>query len=274
MKFQILADSSCDLTENDFNHKGIGFKIIPLTIRVGEQDFVDDNQLNPKEMLSAMHAFRGKSLSSCPSPDAYLNEFANAEYTFVVTISQKLSGSFNSAFVAQGSHDHPENIFVIDSKATSGTMALIVEEIARLIEQGLSYKEICQKIIEYRDARTLFFVLQKFDNLVAAGRMSRVAGFIANSLLVRPICRAVDGDIKIAMKLIGPRNAFQKLIKLTNEECKDKTAPIVITHCQDPQDGEYVKQELTKLGFSNIKLAPMRGLCSYYALEKGMILCF
>ena len=153
-------------------------------------------------------------------------------------------------------------------------MYLIVEKLVELIERGLEFNEIVKLIEKYRDERTLFFILQKFDNLIANGRMSRVAGFVANTLLIRPICRAVDGDIKIAFKLMGPKNAFQKLIKMTSEECKDKNSKIVITHCEDEQDAKYIKSQLELLNYKNVVVLPMRGLTSYYALEKGIILCF
>lgn len=274
MKYQILCDSSGDMPESMFKNKNIGYSVVPLTILVGDQEFVDNESLNPSEMLAAMHAYKGKTSSACPSPDSFEKLFKNADYTFVVTITQKLSGCYNSAMVAKQSYEKSDNVCVIDSKATSGTMLLIVEKLVELIEQGLSYTEICQQIEKYRDERTLFFVLQKFDNLIANGRMSRVAGFVANTLFIRPICRAVDGDIKIALKLMGPKNAFQKLVKMTAEECKDKDTKIVITHCEDNQDAGFVKEELEKLGYTNIHVLPTRGLTSFYALEKGLILCF
>lgn len=274
MKYQILVDSSADFLESKFLNSNIRFKSIPLTICVGEREFVDNEELDTHEMLSCVHAYKGKTSSACPSPQSFLDEFDKAEFTFVVTITQKLSGSYNSAVVAKNSYSKPENVCVIDSKATSGTMILVVEELVRQIEGGKSFEEICKNIMTFRDSKTLFFVLQKFDNLVANGRMSHVAGFIANALFIRPICRAVDGEIKIALKLMGPKNAFQKLVKMTNEECKDKTAKIVISHCEDEQNALFVKNELEKCGFLNIQIVPTRGLTSYYALEKGMILCF
>lgn len=274
MKYQILCDSSGDFPEASFKNKNVIYKVIPLSILVGEQEFVDDDKLDANNMLKAMHAFKGKTSSACPSPELFLKELNNADYTFIITITQKLSGCYNSAMVAKNSYSKPENVCVIDSKATSGVMYLIVEELVRLIEEGKSYNQIVEEINKFRDQRTLFFILQKFDNLVANGRMSHVAGFIASTLLIRPLCRAVDGDIKIAFKLMGPRNAFQKLIKMVSEECKNKSQKIIITHCEDYDDAKYIEQELNKLGFDNIHILPMRGLTSYYALEKGIILCY
>ena len=274
MKYQILVDSSADILPSEFLNKNIGFKSVPLTIHVGEKEFVDDESLDTHEMLASVHAFKGKTSSSCPSSQSFLDEFSKAEFTFVVTITQKISGSYNSAVLAKNSFEKPENICVIDSKATSGTMILIVEELVRQIESGKSFEEISQDIMTFRDRKTLFFVLQKFDNLVANGRMSHVAGFIANALFIRPICRAEDGEIRIVQKLLGPKNAFQKLVRMTVDECKNKDQKIVISHCEDEKTAYYVKKELESKGFSNVCIIPTRGLTSYYALENGMILCF
>ena len=112
MKFQILVDSASDLKDKYINDPEIGFKVVPLTILAGEKEFVDDENLNVDEMLASMHACK-KTTTACPAPQTYLDELPNAEYTFIVTITSKLSGSYNAACVARDSYDKPENVFVI-----------------------------------------------------------------------------------------------------------------------------------------------------------------
>lgn len=274
MKFQILVDSASDLKNGYIDDNEVGFKVIPLTILTGEHEFVDDEKLSVDEMLSSMHANK-KTTTACPSPQAFLDELDNAEYTFIVTITAKLSGCYNSACVARDSHSKPENVFVIDSKATSGVEILIVEKLISLIKEGLSYQEICKKIIEYRDEKELLFMLQKFDNLVANGRMSKIAGMLASALVVRPICIAEEGQIKIAKKVIGVKNAFAKMIQMIGERIKNFAEKVlIITHCKAEKEALSIKEEIEKqYNFKEVRVQPMGGLCSYYALEKGIIIC-
>lgn len=273
-KFQILVDSASDLKSDYLDGSDIGFKVIPLTILAGDKEFVDDDNINVDEMLSAMHATK-KSSSACPAPQSFLDEFDNAEYTFVVTITSKLSGCYNSAMVAKESYEKSQNVHVIDSKAVSGTEILIVNKLVKLISEGLSYEEIVEKIEKYRDSKSLWFILQKFDNLVNNGRMSKIAGILANTLVIRPICIASEGEIKILKKVIGIKNAFTKLVQLIKEKAKDfSKETLIITHCKAEKEANELKSDIEKkCNFKEIQILPMRGLCSYYALEKGVILC-
>lgn len=274
MKYQILVDSASDLLSDYYTDPEIGFKVVPLTIHVNDKEYVDNDSLNIQEMLANMHASK-KSSSACPAPQSFLSEFDNAEYTFIVTITSKLSGCYNSAVVAKNSYSKTENICVIDSKAVSGTEMLIVDKLIELIKQDLPYEQIVKEITEYRDKRSLYFILQKFDNLVNNGRMSKIAGLIASKLVIRPICIAYEGEIKIAKKIIGIKNTFTKLVQMIGEKAKDfSKETLIITHCFAEEEANYIKSDIEKkCNFKEIRILPMRGLCSYYALEKGLIIC-
>lgn len=274
MKYQILVDSASDLLSDYYTDPEIGFKVVPLTIHVNDKEYVDNDSLNIQEMLANMHASK-KSSSACPAPQSFLSEFDNAEYTFIVTITSKLSGCYNSAVVAKNSYSKPENICVIDSKAVSGTEMLIVDKLIELIKQDLPYEQIVEEITAFRDKRSLYFILQKFDNLVNNGRMSKIAGLIASKLVIRPICIAYEGEIKIAKKIIGIKNTFTKLVQMIGEKAKDfSKETLIITHCFAEEEANYIKSDLEKkCNFKEIRILPMRGLCSYYALEKGLIIC-
>ena len=145
MKYQILVDSASDLLSDYYTDPEIGFKVVPLTIHVNDKEYVDNDSLNIQEMLADMHASK-KSSSACPAPQSFLSEFDNAEYTFIVAITSKLSGCYNSAVVAKNSYSKPENICVIDSKAVSGTEMLIVDKLIELIKQDLPYEQIVKEI--------------------------------------------------------------------------------------------------------------------------------
>ena len=274
MKYQILVDSASDLKSDYIQDQNIGFKVIPLTININDQEYIDNDDLNCEQMLKDMHKSK-KNSSACPAPESFLQNFDSAEYTFIVTITAKLSGCYNAACVAKNSYSKPENVHVIDSKAVSGTEILIVDKLVELIKEGLSFEEIKTKIDEFRDERNLYFILQKFDNLVNNGRMSKIAGLIASKLVIRPICIAHEGEIKMAKKIIGIKNAFAKMVQMIKEKAKDfSKQTIIITHCFAEEEAKEIKSNIEKLcNFKEIRILPMRGLCSYYALEKGVIVC-
>jgi len=277
MKYKIIADSSCDLNKDYLKGTGIDFSVAPLTINVNGKDFVDDQNLDIKTMLDSVSAFKGKSTSTCPSPMQYFDEMKGADRYFLITISAKLSGSFNSATVAKGMYSNPEDVFVIDSKTTSGTLILIIDKLVELVNKGLPYEDICKEIDEYSKTRIeLYFVLDKFDNLAKNGRVSVTQALIASALSIKPICVASDGEIKFSKKAIGIKWALKVLVREMATKIKTLFSKnCIISHCFNTKVAESLEKDITeKYKFKNIRTIPMRGLCSFYALEKGIIVSF
>lgn len=276
MKYQIIVDSCSDLDKNYLDGTGIGFKIVPLIINVGDKEYVDVEGCNIDEMLAGIKVPKTKSSSACPAPEAFKKEFGSAEYTFVVTITSKLSGCYNSALLAKNEYENSSHVHIIDSKAVSGTEMLIVDKLVELINADLDFEVIVDEIEKFRDNCTLFFVLQRFDNLVNNGRMSKIAGLIASTISLKPICKAVDGEIKTIKKIIGSKQLFPKLSLMIKEVLNgDKKRHIIITECKAQAEAEELKREIEKnCGNTYVDIMPMKALTSYYALEKGVIVCF
>ena len=146
MSFKIVTDSSADLTELD----GIDFENVPLKINTTEREYVDNTELDVIGMLSDLKKYKGKSHSSCPNSEEYLNAFGDAENVFCITITSGLSGSYNSAMIAAKmySEKYPErNIHVIDSLSTGAENALIIYKLRDLILEGKDFDTVKSEII-------------------------------------------------------------------------------------------------------------------------------
>ena len=76
-------------------------RVAPLIIEVGDTTIVDDETFDQKKLLELIKTSNTTAKSSCPSPDAYMEEMKGDEDIFVVTISANLSGSYNSAVLAK-----------------------------------------------------------------------------------------------------------------------------------------------------------------------------
>ena len=94
---KLIADSSANLTMLE----GVTYQSVPMTIRAGERDFVDDETLDTHELLDYLAAHNGKSGTACPSLDGWLKAFEGADEIFVITITSSLSGTCASAMAAR-----------------------------------------------------------------------------------------------------------------------------------------------------------------------------
>ena len=141
MSFSIIVDSCCDLTPE--MRADPVFRSIPLTIRVGGKDYIDDQSLDTSLLIYAMDQSQDASSSSCPSPGDYLEAFRQAEGDiYVVTLSALLSGSHNSAWQAKQMflEENPErNIHVFNSCSASAGEVLLAQTVYRLAKSGLFF---------------------------------------------------------------------------------------------------------------------------------------
>lgn len=274
MKYKIVVDSSSNLTNDYINDERIGLEVIPLSINVEEHCFNDDDKLNIEEMLKAMHESKIKSTSACPSCGYFNKSYQEAENVICITMTSKLSGTYNAAYL--GSNDCVSKVHIVDSKATGGVMQLLVDKTYELMKEDLDFETIVTKVEEYRDSLNLFFILDKFENLVKNGRMSKVSAFVASALYIKPLCIAKDGAIDIYEKPRTMKGALNKLLESIEKKCSDQeNKKCIIEHCLNEKDALYLKEEIEKrYNFKEVIVQKMRGLCSFYALEGGLIISF
>lgn len=96
-KIKIVSDSSSDLLELN----EVDYAYAPMKVIAGEREFVDDNMLDVEEMVHYFDEYKGRSKSSCPNTNDWLNAFGDADDVFCITITSGLSGSYNSACAAK-----------------------------------------------------------------------------------------------------------------------------------------------------------------------------
>ncbi|MDY4857728.1 MAG: DegV family protein [Candidatus Onthovivens sp.] len=276
MKFKIIVDSSSNLLNSYYqDKKDVAFKVVPLTIRIGQEEFIDNDELDVNRMLDVLRLNDGGQ-SSCPSPNDYLRELDEAEYSFIITITSKLSGSFNSACVARTMCKNPEHVFVIDSKGTAGSIVLIAEKLFELIKENKEFSVITNEITAFRNSVNLLFALDRFDNLVRNGRMSKLAAFIAEKIAIKPLCYADDGEIKIKEKIRTFRGVIKRMTHYIGKMCEDTTNKIcIIAHTRNESAALELKKDIEEnYHFKEVRVMENRGLCAFYALEGGLIVTF
>lgn len=276
MKWKIVADSGCDLISIEKESSQIVFERVPLTLRIGNQVFIDDASLDVDAMMTAMSESETATTSSCPSPDAFLQAFKGADNVIAITITGTLSGSHNSARLAKEMllEENPNaNIHVIDSLSAGGEMDLIVKEIVRLIEEGLDFQEVVSQITDYQKQTGLLFVLAKVDNLVKNGRLNKLIGAIVGLLNIRMVgCASQEGTLELLQKARGQKKAVTAVVEEL-EKAGYRGGKIFIAHRNNEKICQQIKEKVLALyPQTQIDLCPTSGLCSFYAEEEGILL--
>lgn len=278
MKYKIVADSSCDLT-NELKNK-LPIEFAPLTLQIGDQIFRDDETLNIKEYIKAMKDSPVAPKTACPSPDEFYKRYEGDEIIFGVTLTKELSGTYNSAVLAKEMYleDHPDKfIHIFNSRSASVGEALIALKIQELMGQGYSPEEIVEKVEAYISEMRTFFLLESLTHLAKAGRLNPVIAKIATVLHLKPIMGATpEGTIKLVHKVRGYNKAFERLIETIGEhgnDFSDKT--LAISYCNCPERALTLKKAVEeRYNFKNIIIVEMGGLSTTYADDGGIIIAW
>lgn len=278
MKYKIIADSSCELPQGYMEDER--FKLIPFGMEIDGYHMIDNKGINIPELLKRIADSPVCAKSSCPSPQTFLEEFeTEAKNIYVITISSKLSGCYNSAVLAKNMYDekeHDKNIFVIDSLSASCGESQLALRAMELEDAGQSFEEITKKLEEYRDQISTFFVLDNIETLRKNGRMSGVKALVASTLNIKPVLAGDHGSIAQAGQAVGIKKALARMVDQIAKQVTDaKHKRIMITYCNNPQRAEYVKKLLQeKTEFEDYVIMGMSGLSSLYANDGGIIVTY
>lgn len=217
--FEIISDGACDLSDDVVSKLGI--RVIPFYVAYDEgkylkekQDFsvqefyqklIDNPEIFPK--------------TSMPTAEDYMNEFARAyeqgKDVLCVTISKKFSGSLNSALMARDMFldDHPDaRIEVLDSILLSCPQGLLVREIVRMKENGLTLDEILVQAEELKNTGRCYFTINGLTYLQKGGRIGKLTSIVGNILKISPLIVAKDGEIQSWGIALSRKRAIMKIL--------------------------------------------------------------
>lgn len=276
MKYKIVGDSCCDLTEEELKKEY--FFSVPLTLTVGGVDVIDDETFDQKKFIKMVADCAECPRSSCPSPEAYMLNFDDAEDIYVVTLSSKLSGSYNSAVLAKQIYleEHPDvNIHVFDSKSAAAGQHLICGKIEECVLAGMEFDEVIKAVDEFMSKQQIIFVLEDLETLRKNGRLSKLKSLVANVLNIKPVLCGVDGEIQQIDQARGMNKALNKLLWHIEKNGYDNTRKVELTQCDSRERCMNVRKILMdKFGFKDVEILDAGGVSTMYENRGGVIVSF
>ncbi len=277
MKFKIVGDSCTDFTPEDLKKEYV--VSVPLTIDVDGYEIIDDKNFDQADFLKRVAESEECPKSACPSPELYMESFLGADEVYVITLSSKLSGSYNSAELAKKMYEeeHPEvQIHVFDSKSASCGQLLLAHLIEKYALEGLEFNDIVKKVSVVRDDMHTAFVLESLEALRKNGRLTGVKAIVADTLNIKPYMKAEDGVITQGGQARGIKRAISKMVDYVGEVGKnltDKTVIIANCNCYD-RAKELEKDLLSRYHFKESLVIDTKGISSLYASDGGVIIAF
>ena len=199
---------------------------------------------------------KGFGKTSQPSPkdflDAFKKQLEKFEKIICITLTSKLSGTYNSAIQAKGilSEGDQKRIFIVDSLNASCGEGLSVLRAVDLIEQEKDTEEIVKELEKLIPQVYLYGMLEDVKWLEASGRISHtLANWVRRmqKIGVRPILGVKKGLVKAIGIKAGakdiPTALFQELAAKTRKlRLKNKKIRAVITHGDNLERAQRLKE--------------------------------
>ncbi len=216
MAVRIVTDSACDLSQELVDQHGI--EIVPLSIRFGDEEFVDRTELSVDEFYAKMDSTGILPETAAPSPGAFEQAFRRlgegGDEVVCINLSAALSATMQSAATAAKSLEGEIAVTVVDSKALTLGLGNIVVAAAEAAAGGAGTADIVARVEDLSERTRMWGLLNTLDNLVKGGRIGKAQGLMGNMLSIKPVLDMGSGEVHEAGK---PRTKKKGLIWLRDK---------------------------------------------------------
>ena len=241
MPIRVVADSACDLPLALAAEHNI--TVVPLTLRFGEQEFVDQRDLTPTEFWARCAASPTLPETAQPSPGAFEEAFraaaaGGADGVVSVDLSARLSGTVQSATIAADAVKDVIPVRVIDSRSASIGAGIVALAAARAAAAGGDIDAVCAAADDSAKRVRVYAALDTFENLKKGGRAGGAQALVGSLLSIKPVIEIRDGVVE---KEATPRTRSKSLKHLLDKvrEAGD-VEHLSVVHGQAPDIEEFV----------------------------------
>ena len=214
MCVRIIVDSSTDVSEK-YREK---IQSVPLTVRFGDKEYLDGVELSKHQFYEMLVESDELPTTSQATPAAFADCFeavaSAGDSAVVITLSSKLSGTYQSAVLA--AEEYP-NICVVDSQSVAIGTGVLAQYAVELAQQGMGAEEIAQVLTHQREKVCVVALLDTLEYLKKGGRISKTVAFAGGMLNIKPVVTIQDGAVALIGKARGSRNGNNLLVEKIRE---------------------------------------------------------
>ena len=240
---RIITDSTNDLTRELL--KKLNIEVVPLYVNFDSDTYRDGIDLNTEQLYAEVEK-RGMLPKTAAVTIGDLVEkfrpYVEAGDEIVYTgISKQMSRSYENALMAKEELE-TDKIYVVDSKNLSSGIGLLLLKACKDRDNGLSGKEIAERMEKNTNLVLSQFAIEKMDYLYKGGRCSSIAAIAATVLRIKPIIQVRDGKMSVQQKPIGKMKvALDKMIaQIERDKDRLDTDHILVTHSIAPESAAYI----------------------------------
>lgn len=276
-KVNIIVDSTADITE-DVKER---LTVVPLTLRFGDEEYIEGVTIQKKEFYQKLieSDVLPKTSQAAPADfeDVFEKIVAAGESAVVITLSSKLSGTWQSAMIA--AREYEDSVYVVDSRNVAIGAAILAKLALRLVDEGMGAREIAERLEKEREKICLIAMLDTLEYLKKGGRISAAAAFAGGVLSIKPVVCIRDGEIVVLGKARGSKQGNNLLVsEIRKTGGIDFTKPILLgyTGLDDTLLQKYIEDSkaLWEEGISSLETTMIGSVIGTHAGPGAVAVAF
>jgi DegV family protein with EDD domain len=240
VSIRVVTDSSCDLPQSLVD--ALRIEIVPLTIRFGDEELVDREELSSDEFWQRLEQFKALPETAAPSAGAFEAKFREllargATGIVCINLSSHLSATMQAAQVAAAAVANDIPVQVIDSQSASMGLGNLCLTAARRAADGDSLEKIVHEVVDRRDRTKLFATLDTLEFLKRGGRVGNARALLGTVLSIKPVVEIRGGIVEEAGKV---RTRSKALKLLAAKAAEGKIEHLAVLHGNAPDLDELL----------------------------------
>ena len=245
-----------------------GLAVVPLRIRIGDREFVDDGRTDTYALFYEELRRGGTPITSTPAPGEYLDAFRRLDTGHIVclTIPARWSGMFDAATLAAdmlAADEGRQRVSVFETGTAIGGLALVARVVSERCAAGDPVDAVEEAVhAAVRDVR-LFGTLSTLTYVARSGRVNSLIAGISNSLHVRPVFKLESGDTGRVALTRTTSGALEALQKVAVERLNSRAQRFLVFHADAAGEAAELAQRLTSGGdgvrAEVVELSPIGG---------------
>ena len=276
MSTSIIVDSTTDLLPEVRARVGV----VPLTVHFGEEEFLDGVTIDHRRFYEKLVETDVHPTTSQATPAAFMAEYEKVreagDSAVVITLSARLSGTYQSAVIAAGEF---ENIYVVDSGSVAIGTAVLTELALQYLDAGMEAKEIAARLEVEKKRILIVALLDTLEYLKKGGRISKTVAFAGAVLNIKPVISVYSGEILMLGKARGSKmgnNLLEQEIEKAGGV--DFSAPVLLgyTGLSDILLQKYIKdsRRLWEQGLNEVRYTTIGSVIGTHAGPGAIAVAF
>lgn len=250
-KVLVVTDSTADIPV--LLAKKLNITVVPLKVNFGEKETYEDGiDLDASQFYRKLATTNVIPSTSQPTPHQFEEVYKNLaakepDDTQIISIhlSSKLSGTYQSAYIASDMVKDQIDVTIIDSKKASYAVGIIVVEIAKLASNGASKEECLERLEQLLKDTKIYFIVDTLEYLQKNGRIGKASAILGSLLKINPILSLnEDGEVFPYDKVRGLKKALGQIYQILAQEFGDKPVHVAVIHADSIEVANKVSLEM------------------------------